>query len=120
MIVPIIPILAWTGGIVVGAKVAGGAVRGAGELLRGRPRAALVHVAGAVVSPVCLVYEQLRDLGRDVRIAVLGHPQQPATSLPASPLASRRSARRPRRRPAQPHSLAAATVNGKPSAAPEG
>ena len=69
---PILPILAWTGGIAAGAQVAGGVVRGAGELVRGRPGSALLQVADGCVAPLKTACSCLSELGHDVYTAVLG------------------------------------------------
>jgi len=69
---PILPILAWTGGIAAGAQVAGGIVRGAGELVRGRPGSALLQVADGCVAPLKMACVSLSELGHDVYTAVLG------------------------------------------------
>jgi hypothetical protein len=69
---PIIPILAWTGGIAAGAQVAGGVVRGMGELVRGRPGAALLEVADGCVAPLRTACQEVSRLGHDVYMAVLG------------------------------------------------
>jgi hypothetical protein len=69
---PIIPILAWAGGIAAGAQVAGGVVRGMGELVRGRPGAAMLEVADGCVAPLRTACHEVSKLGHDVYMAVLG------------------------------------------------
>jgi hypothetical protein len=99
---PIIPILAWTGGIAAGAQVAGGFVRGVGELVRGRPGAAMLHVADGCVAPLRMACTEVSRLGHDAYIAVLSpwtsEPQlyaQPEPELQVSaPLRRQRSRRR--------------------------
>jgi len=95
---PILPYLIWTGGIAAGAQVAGGVVRGAGELVRGRPGAALLEVVDGVVGPVRLACEQLGKLGSDALHAVVGHPEPELEPdpLPPVPPAVVRRRRRPR------------------------
>lgn len=70
--VPIIPVLAWAGGIAAGAKMAGGVVRSAKALVHGQPGAALVELAGAVAGPVQMAGEELGKLGKEIVGAVLG------------------------------------------------
>lgn len=109
--IPIIPILAWSGGIAVGVKVVGGVVRSAGQAARGRPAAALVQVAEAVASPATLVYEQLRDLSQDVRVAFWGSPATANGNVPPVPKAHR--TQRSRRKHRSSQRLMAATANGE-------
>lgn len=94
----IVPILAWTGGIAAGAQVAGGVVRGAGELARGNPGAALIEVADGVLSPFAEVYRQVVKLGGDAIDAVVGAagPGLPEmeVDLPRPPFRPRRPRRR--------------------------
>ena len=75
--IPIIPILAWTGGIAAGAKAVGSVVRGVGELVRGRPMAGLVQLAGGLFAPLQLVFEQCNQLGGDLYDAVMGPQSEP-------------------------------------------
>ena len=74
---PLIPILAWTGGIAASAQVAGGLVRGAGHLVRGRPGSALLQVADGCVAPLKTACVSLSELGHDVYQAVLGPWRNP-------------------------------------------
>jgi len=63
---PILPILAWTGGIAAGGQVAGGVERGAGHLIRDRPGCALLQVADGCVAPLKTACVSLSELGHDV------------------------------------------------------
>src|SRR5271156_170340 len=105
--IPIIPILAWTGGIAAGAQVAGGVVRGVGQLVRGRPLAAAVEVVDGLVGPVRLACEGLSKLGQDAYTAVMGRSVG-MSHTEAPP-------RKPRRRKLPPAPLPEASVNGVPS-----
>jgi len=94
-----LPFLAWTGGIVVGARVAGGLVRGAGELVRGHPAAAVCEVADGLVEPLRMAFQEIGKLGGEILVAVLGNgepvePFEPEPAPPASGAARRR--RRPK------------------------
>jgi hypothetical protein len=109
--IPILPFLAWTGGIAAGAQVVGGFVRGAGQLARGYPGRALVEVADGLASPVRMAIEQVGKLGGDVLDAVVGYsvPELPLPpDLQPSP---RRRRRRDRSAPSKMPSL-----NGLPAA----
>ena len=105
---PIIPILAWTGGLAAGAQVAGGVVRGVGELVRGRPGAAVLEVAGGCVAPLKTACHEVSKLGHDVCQTVLG-PWQRAPE-PEGPVAWPRQ--RPRRRRRQAHVRGQEALNG--------
>jgi hypothetical protein len=88
---PILPILAWTGGIAAGAQVLGGIVRGTGELVRGRPGSAMREVAGGCVAPVKTVCVEVSKLGRDMYGAVMAPwSDEPELDLPAPPATKRR------------------------------
>ena len=99
--VPIIPFLAWTGGIAAGAQVMGGVVRATGELVRGRPSSALLEVAGGVVAPVKSAAAEVSKLGHDVFMAVMKPWREPETEA-AEPKeteeVSNGNGKRPRRR----------------------
>ena len=110
--IPIIPILAWTGGIAAGARIASGVIRGVGELVRGRPRSALVQVAGGLVSPLAMVCGELRDLGGDIYTAAMGRPAI-APILDPAVFATAARPRRSRRRRVQTEELVTASVNGE-------
>jgi len=76
---PIVPFLAWTGGIAAGAQVARGIVRGTGALLRGEAGTGLVELADGIVSPVRTAASQVGRLGGDLVCTVFGVlvPQTP-------------------------------------------
>jgi len=76
---PIVPFLAWTGGIAAGAQVARGLVRGTGALLRGETGSGLVELADGIVSPVRTAASQVGRLGGDLVCTVFGVlvPQTP-------------------------------------------
>jgi hypothetical protein len=93
---PIIPILAWTGGIAAGAQVAGGVVRGVGELVRGRPGSAVLEVAGGCMAPLKLACHEVSKLGHDVYQTVLGPWQREPVTEPDGPVVWQ--PQRPRRR----------------------
>jgi len=99
---PILPILAWTGGIAAGAQVVGGFVRGAGQLARGRPGEALVEVADGLASPFRMALEQVGKLGGDVVVAFVGmvQPEVPFGPMPPLPRTRRRRNRSPKLNPA--------------------
>jgi hypothetical protein len=107
---PIIPILAWTGGIAAGAQVVGGFARGAGQLARGRPGEALVEVADGLTSPLRMVLEQVGKLGGDVVVAFMGTVQPEPLSMPVPPLprTRRRRDRSPKLNRASPNGMAGA------------
>jgi len=115
---PILPFLAWTGGIAAGARVVSGVVRGAGELVRGRPRAALVAVFDGVTGPVRLACEQLGIFGKDAYYAVVGKEEPDPVSdpdlepQPSAHAAARR--RRARLRPTVVPTEIAPSENGPP------
>jgi hypothetical protein len=120
--IPIIPILAWTGGIAAGAQVAGGFVRGVGELVRGRPGAAVGEVASGCVAPLKLMCQEVSTLGHDVYLAVLG-PWQSAPAPepepePEGPVAWQ--PQRPHRRRQRPTKPASESLNGVSGVAAEG
>lgn len=74
---PLIPFLAWTGGIAAGAQVAGGAVRAVAALANGQPRAALLRVAGGLAAPVRTAWQELGQLKDEIVDAVLaGGPNE--------------------------------------------
>jgi len=95
---PILPILAWTGGVAAGAQVVGGFVRGAGQLARGRPGEALIEVADGLASPLRMAVEQVGKLGGDVVVAFMGtvQPEVPFGPMPEPPRMRRRRDRSPK------------------------
>jgi hypothetical protein len=101
--VPIVPYLLWTGGVAAGASVAGGFVRGVGELVRGRPGAALAEMFDGLGGPVRLACKEIGKLGSDAYHAVVGRGQpeldtepEPLPEPPAPAVAQRRRRSRPR------------------------
>lgn len=110
---PIIPILAWTGGIAVGAQVAGGVVRGVGELVRGRPGSAVLEVAGGCVAPLKTACHEISKLGHDVYQTVLGPWQREPAAGPPEPATVKRQ--RPRRRRQEATKVVSESLNGVPS-----
>jgi len=110
---PILPILAWTGGIAAGAQVVGGFVRGAGQLARGRPGEALIEVAEGLTSPLRMVLEQVGKLGGDVVVAFVGTVQPEPLSMPVPPLP------RTRQRRDRSAGVNLASLNGIPSVQPD-
>jgi len=78
---PIVPFLAWTGGIAAGAQVARGLVRGTGALLRGETGTGLVELADGIVSPVRNAASQVGRLGGDLLGTVVS-VLMPAPRLP--------------------------------------
>ena len=113
---PIFPILAWTGGIAAGAQVAGGVVRGVGELVRGRPGSAVLEVAGGCVAPLKMACQEVSKLGHDVYQTVLGPWQREPVVGPVEPAAWQRPRRR-RQRATKPGNEA---LNGASSVVAEG
>src|SRR5271165_2620853 len=110
--IPIIPFLAWTGGIAAGAQVVGGVVRGVGQLVRGHPGKAIVEVASGVVAPVRTACEQLGKLGGDVYTAVVGATSPSPAAAPVPPAMPPRPRWPRRQRRNQSPNLAPANPNG--------
>src|SRR4051794_34521124 len=79
---PIVPFLAWAGGIAAGAQVAGGVVRAVGKLADSRPDRALAELTDGLLSPVRSVAEQVGSLAGDVVQVVLGEPEPEVPALP--------------------------------------
>ena len=92
---PILPFLAWTGGITAGAQVARGVVRGVGCLVRGQPMDALIQVADGLAAPVRSACEHLAKLGGDVVGTVIGVGFEAEEQKPVV-VTSRRRQRRPK------------------------
>jgi hypothetical protein len=97
---PILPILGWTGGVAAGAQLAGGFVRGAGYLARGRPGLAMMEVADGFVSPFRMTVHHVGKLGADVVDTLVGlawapYPQVPPNLGTPSPRRRRRAAQKP-------------------------
>jgi predicted ThiF/HesA family dinucleotide-utilizing enzyme len=81
------------GGFTASVQVIRGVVRGAGKLIEGEPKAALVEVAGGVMAPVASAVGQACKLGADVCrtagvLAVSGEDE--SETLPAQPTGVRR------------------------------
>jgi hypothetical protein len=54
------------GGFTASVQVIRGVVRGAGKLIEGEPKAALVEIAGGVMAPVASAVGQVYKLGEEV------------------------------------------------------
>lgn len=67
---PIIPFVAWVGGISAGAQIATGVVKGVKEVCRGRPVAGLVEVADGVAAPILTACNEVSKLGHEIFLAV--------------------------------------------------
>jgi predicted ThiF/HesA family dinucleotide-utilizing enzyme len=54
------------GGFTAGVQVIRGVVRGAGKLIEGEPKTALIEIAGGVMAPVASAVGQVYKLGAEV------------------------------------------------------
>ncbi|MBL8794859.1 MAG: hypothetical protein JNM56_13200 [Planctomycetia bacterium] len=111
--VPIIPILAWTGGVAAGAQVLGGIVRGTGELVRGRPGSAMLEAADGLVAPFKTTCFEVSKLGKDLVDVVL-KPWREEPLMEVEPVRPELK-REPRRRRRPSPELESASLNGTPS-----
>jgi hypothetical protein len=80
------------GGLTASVQVVRGVVRGAGKLIEGEPKAALVEIAGGVMAPVASAVGQVCQLGEDVcrTAAAIAASGKDSEAFPAQPAALRR------------------------------
>jgi len=109
---PILPILGWTGGVAAGAQMVGGFVRGAGYLAHGRPGLAMREVVDGIVSPFRLAVQQVGKLGADVVDTLVGLAMPPFPHMPPN-LATPPARRRRRAQQVKP------VLNGMPAVQPD-
>src|SRR5262249_41233445 len=107
---PIVPFVMWVGGVAAGAQVAGGVVRGVGELVRGRPGSALIQGADGFAARVVTACKEFSKLGHDVYDAVMQPWSQELAVEQEEPVMHRHG--RPRRRKSTDTHSADESVNG--------
>lgn len=78
---PIVPILAWVGGVTAGAQVLQGVVKGAGELVRCRPGSAITEVANGCMAPVNSALYEMSRLGFESYSALTKPWRQPVVEV---------------------------------------
>jgi hypothetical protein len=94
IMLPVLPLVGWIGGIGASAQVVAGVVRGVGRLRRGRPGAAFIEMADGLVAPLRSTCRHLAELGGDVADAILGTEEPVTVSAPVqTPTRRRRRAR---------------------------
>lgn len=103
---PIVPILAWVGGVTAGCQVLQGVVRGTGELVRCRPGSAIAEVANGCMAPVNSALYEMSRLGFESYSALTKPWRQPVVEADEpedleEPTSTKRP-RRPRKQECEP------------------